>query len=44
MLVNKGSIICREGSVGDSLFLLVEGTVRVVAEGEDSTGPCTNQH
>ena len=32
-LVNKGSIICREGSYGDSMYIIAEGSVRISAEG-----------
>ena len=32
-MVNQGSIICREGSFGDSMYIIAEGSVKIIAEG-----------
>jgi len=31
--VHKGSIVCREGSFGDSMYIIAEGIVKIIAEG-----------
>ena len=33
-LFERGEVMCREGESGDSLYLLLEGRLQVVAEGE----------
>jgi CRP-like cAMP-binding protein len=30
---DKGQVICREGEVGDKFYLVVDGSVQIVAEG-----------